>query len=282
MTDAHIRASLATFVLAAAAFVTAPAVAAPIVSFAQGQPAAAFPCALVGPGSANPLGECAVPTAVTEARATWLDGVANATFEEFENDASRVLGSPALFSGAATMSLGQAAVGSGFYQDPIFGGNFLGRFNTTNGGGSKGWWFEYASGTATIRFADPIEAFGFYLTDLGDEDGGSASLSLFNGQDAIAGGSNLAVAGRDAGGALLPLLNTNGSVLFFGVTSDGNPFDSVTLTINPGALGSANFAGLDSLIIGQVNSNGTPVPTPGTLALTGLALLCLRCFRIRR
>lgn len=275
MTDFRIRAVLAPLFVAAAAMASASATAAPIVSFAQGLPNVAHPCAQESAAGLNDQqGLCQVPAAVSQARTAWLANVAAPSFEEFERTDSRQLGTPALFAGEATMTVDNTALGSGFYSNPLAGTTFLGRFNTTGGGGSTGWWFEFARGTATIRFNTPIEAFGFYLTDLGD-DGGSASVSLFNGQSAIAGGTNLSVGGQQA------LLTNNGGVLFFGVTSDGNPFDRVSLTINPSGDGATDFAGLDSLIIGNVNP-GTPLPAPGTLALAGLALLGLRRLHAKR
>ncbi len=276
MTDFRIRGALAPFLIAAAALAPASASAAPIVSFAQGVPSAAHPCAQESsPGLNNQQGICVVPAAVSQARANWVAGLTGAAQEEFEAAPSRQLATPALFSATATLTLGTGGGSAGFYNDPLIGSTFVGRFNTTGNGGAAGWWFEFGNDTATILFANPVEAFGFYLTDLGD-DGGSASVSLFNGQAAIAGGSNLAVVGRDALGAPLPLSRDNGSVLFFGVTADGTPFDRVTLTVNPNSLGGLDFVGLDSLIIGNVNNDGRPLPAPGTLALSCLALLFLR------
>jgi hypothetical protein len=279
MTDLRIQAALAPVVLVAAALASAPSFAAPIVSFAQGQPAAEFPCAVAGPGPVNPRGECVVPAAVGQARADWLANVAGQTVEEFETSTSRQLGTNTLFSGAGSMTATASNVG--FYDQPLVGSTFLGRFNTTLGGGSAGWWFEFAAGTATIRFSSPVEAFAFYLTDLGDE-GGSASVSLFNGQTAIAGGTNLAVVGQAANNAPRPLLTSNYSVLFFGVKSDGDPFDSMTLSVNRSALGANDFVGMDSLVFGNVDGAVTPLSSPGTLALAGIALLGLRCFRGKR
>lgn len=267
----RIHAAAIPLFLAGAALAAASATAAPIVTFAQGLPNTTHPCALeLAPGQNNQQGLCQVPTAVSQTRATWLSNVVAPSFEEFESAASRQLGTAVQFGGKATMTLDSGASGSGFYSNPLVGTTFLGRFNTTNGGGSTGWWFEFANGSVTIRFQSSIEAFGFYLTDPGDESGGgaAASVSLFNGQAAVSGGSNLAVAGNQAP------LTANGSVLFFGVTSDGNPFDRVTLTVSPSSTGSNDFVGLDSLIVGNVNA-ATPVPTPGTLALVSLALLGL-------
>lgn len=275
----HVRAALTPLVLAAAALASASAAAAPIVSFAQGQPAAAHPCAQESaPGLNNQQGLCQVPAAVSQARTAWLANVAAPRSEEFNfGNVDSAPPVPTLFAGEGTLTLDSGAFGSGYYSNPVLGTTFLGRFNTTNGGGATGWWFEFANGTATIRFNSPVEAFGFYLTDLGDDGGGGAkaSVSLFNGQSALAGGTDLAVAGREAP------LTANGSILFFGVTSDGNPFDRVTLTVSPSSSGSNDFMGLDSLIIGSVNP-GTPLPAPGTLALAGLALLGLRRLHANR
>ncbi len=279
MIDFRIRAAVAPIVLAAAALASASASAAPIVSFAQGAPNAAHPCATESAPGANDIqGLCTVPAAVNQARTAWLANVAGPSFEEFETAGSRQLGAPALFAGGATMT--STGVDAEFFNDPLVGTSFPGRFNTTGNGGAAGWWFESGSGVTTIRFANPIEAFGFYLTDLGDE-GGSASVSLFSGQTALAGGLNLAVTARGINGEPLPLLTSNNSVLFFGVTSDGNPFDRITLNINLSRQGGNDFVGLDSLIIGNVDT-GTPLPTPGTLALAGLALLGLRRFHAKR
>lgn len=267
----RVRATVLPLFLAGTVLTSVSATAAPIVTLAQGLPSATHPCAQESaPGLNDQQGLCQVPTAVSQTRATWLANVEGPSFEEFEGAASRQLGTGGQFGGKATMTLDGGGFGAGFYSNPLAGTTFVGRFNTTNGGGSTGWWFEFANGSVTIRFESSIEAFGFYLTDLGDDGGGgtAASVSLFNGQAVVAGGSNLAVAGNQSP------LTANGSVLFFGVTSDGNPFDRVTLTVSPSSTGSNDFVGLDSLIAGNV-STGTPVPAPGTLALVSLALLWL-------
>lgn len=69
------------------------------------------------------------------------------------------------------------------------------------------------------------QAFAHYLSDLGDG-GGVATISLSNGAQAIAGGQGLAIAPQGAVGSLL---TSNASVAFFGVPSDGHPFDTIAL-----------------------------------------------------
>jgi hypothetical protein len=116
--------------------------------------------------------------------------------------------------------------------------------------------FFSTADTFTVNFSSPIDAFGFYGTDIGD-DGGQLSVTLTK-----VGGGTVTLAVPNTIG------DPNGSLLFFGFTDSTTSYTSIT--IGDSAPGVDVF-GFDDLTIGQV----AVVPEPSTLLLCGLALLML-------
>jgi hypothetical protein len=139
----------------------------------------------------------------------------------------------------------------------------------TDGGGrfpidGNNYWhmFVEPGQSATFSFSTAMSAFGFYLTDLGDE-GGNVDL-IFTRADT----STFTIALSDdymANNGVSP----TASVLFFGIV-DNLEFVSMELQINAG---NGNL-GLDYLAVGT-KEEVREVPEPATLGLLGLGLLGL-------
>ncbi|WP_270937465.1 PEP-CTERM sorting domain-containing protein [Falsiroseomonas oryzae] len=128
------------------------------------------------------------------------------------------------------------------------------------------------TGGFSIAFAQPISAFGFFATDLGEFETLGIELSLTGPGGTIT---------RTIDGLLDGL--ANGSALFFGVQGTVETWTSVTLTLLSGR---EDLFGLDDVIIAAARSTDpgpgpgpNPVPEPGTLGLLGLGLAGLAAAR---
>ncbi|HEY5800697.1 MAG TPA: PEP-CTERM sorting domain-containing protein, partial [Burkholderiaceae bacterium] len=219
----------------AACFASATASAVPIIYFGENQ----------SPGGV-------VSGAPLTARTSFLSaltGVGNQTFESY------AVGTPAPLAlsfpgsaGAITATL----TGAG----DIENNTGAGRFNTSPGG-SK--WYE-VSGSFNIAFSNPISAFGFYGTDVGDFNG-QITLSLLGG-----GTTNLTVNNTVNG--------NDGSLLFFGFIDPTQSYTSIQFgNTNAGT----DIFGFDDMVIGD--SQQVSVPEPATMAILGLGLLGMGALR---
>jgi hypothetical protein len=108
----------------------------------------------------------------------------------------------------------------------------------------------------SITFSDPVAAFGFYATDVGDV-GGTLSLNYANGPSTVINVSQL--------------IKGNGNAFYLGYIDTDNPFTGVTFNNSA----TSDRFGYDNMTIGSVRQVVPPpsVPDSGmTLAMLGLAL----------
>jgi MYXO-CTERM domain-containing protein len=138
-----------------------------------------------------------------------------------------------------------------------------GRFATDGTG-----WAEMESPTVTFDFsANPLQALGFYMTDLGDFET-NVVVTLFD-TDSKQRSFNIS-------DLLGPGQIGNSSLVFWGFAdTTGASYTRMTISAD---LSDDRF-GIDSFITGSVQApNPNPVPVPGTLALAAaaLGLLALR------
>lgn len=176
-----------------------------------------------------------------------LSGVGTEDFEGFTLGSSEPLslgfpGSSGSIS--ATLSGGDATIdngGSGRYATS--GSQYV----ETEGGGDF-----------SINFSDPVAAFGFFGTDVGDF-GGELLLELTSG----AGSSDISVGNT--------VNAPDSSLLFFGVIDQSNPFTSIAFENTSGS----DFFGFDDMTVGDVGQVEPPaeVPVASSVTLFGGGLI---------
>jgi len=143
------------------------------------------------------------------------------------------------------------------------GGNLFGRFATS---GSQ--YLDTSTSNFTVTFSQPVAAFGFYATDVGDI-GGQLTVTTVN------GGSHVYTVANTLNG-------NDGSLLFWGIIDTANPFLSVSF--GNSAAGD-DFFGFDDLTIGdlqQVNPNPTPLPAALPLFASGIGVFGYLGWRRKR
>jgi hypothetical protein len=155
-----------------------------------------------------------------------------------------------------------------------------GRFDTTPGGGTS--WWESAS-IFTLEFEDPISAFGFYATDVGDFNA-RLLVRLFEGTASQPSGNDsefITVIEGPTGGEEEGPEPPNGSLLFWGFTDATTQYWKIEFVVDQydracSESGKCDFVGFDSLVFGPlkrfVEPPPTDIPEPGTLALGALSL----------
>jgi len=160
------------------------------------------------------------------------------------------------------------------------GSLWTGRFDTTAGLAalpgspvSTSGWFETNRASISIDFTTAVSAFGTFLTDVGDFEGGLtvevyAGNGLLFSRELIPGGTR----------------STDGGLAFFGYTNT-TQFNRVLFSITqPSGTqpDEYDFVGFDDFITGTLRSTGGSVPEPTSLALVGLSLALLGSVNRRR
>ena len=127
--------------------------------------------------------------------------------------------------------------------------------------------FDIGTVTVDIDFQQPTEYFGAYFTGLGTA-AGNLFFDFNNGSP-----QSLSVPGTPGGG-----------VRYFGVTSFGEPFQVMRLSLR-NVVGTRDIYGIDDITGGGVENGDVidnPIPEPGTLLLTGLGVAIAGLKRRRR
>lgn len=186
-----------------------------------------------------------------------LVGVGTETFESYNKWTQSPLSISFGSAGTATMR------GDGYIEQKSSGTN-TGRYPIS---GQKYWeaWEEFS-----IDFSDPIAAFGFYGTDIGDING-NLTLTLLN---SLTGFSQQLTVNHTAGRPG----NLGGSVLYLGLIADPNQvFNKIIFSNNSG--GTDAFA-FDNMTIGSLEQvkeepDGEDTPSesvPEPLTMAGMTL----------
>lgn len=182
-------------------------------------------------------------------------------------------------SGVATLTA-SAVTGKSEIQDTSGFPNdvFPGRFDTSGNlgmaRGETGRWFQ-TSRNFTIDFVSDQNAFGTYITDIGDF-GGTLSATF------IGAGLTETVTFTPGGGG-------QGALSFLGYTNDMLVFNKVIFAIaqgtgpniDPNDADTFDVIGFDDMIIGRLRNGGT-APEPSSVALVGLSLGLMTWGRRRR
>lgn len=180
-----------------------------------------------------------------------LVGVGTETFEGFSVGQSAPLAVDFGSAGTATLT-GSVSV----YQ----GTNSVGRYPIS---GQR--YLETTSENFILTFNQPIAAFGFYGTDLGD----------FNGRVTVTTVGGISIVyeiPHSLGGG-----NNDGKTVYWGVIDTVNPF--VQIVFGNSAAGTDYF-GFDDFSIGSMQQV-KPTPEPTTMLLLGLGVLGLAGLRKR-
>ncbi len=194
--------------------------------------------------------------AARDAFLTNLVGVGTEDFEGFARYTSAPLALNFVGAGTATLSGGGEVMddnyGPAFSPNPEPDQEWYGQFAIS---GSQ-YFGQVSSPGLVVDLSDPVAAFGFYATDIGDFSG---RLEL----ELLGGGTTVV--------EIPTTLNSpGGSVIYFGLIDVDNPFTKVTFTATSGS----DVYGFDDLTIGNVEQVNI-IPEPGTVFLFGFGLIGL-------
>jgi hypothetical protein len=215
----------------------------------------------------NPGGDphilSAFPNSVAARNSFFLDlvGVGTETFDSFSVGTNNPTATFNVPSGTvqATLNGGTIAAGSdGAGRYPISSPNYL---------------FAGTSSFA-VTFSQPIAAFGFFGTDIGDF-GGTLSLTLTDTSHVV---THLTVPNLLGTCGGTPCSDpTSGSVLYFGFFDTGDTYTSIAFTNNS----SVDNFGFDNFSVGTL-AQVVPTPEPASLVMLGSAVAGLVMARRRR
>lgn len=171
----------------------------------------------------------------------------------------RVLSSGTMSVTADLTGIGQVA------EIPEVNRNSAGRYPVTVPvGGDQYFDTNFALLAFTIVFSSPVDAVGFFGTDVGDFDG-QLRLNLTHADNSL---SQIVLPHQTSGTVGDPANNWNASLMFFGVHST-SPIKSVSLE-NLGS-GYDRF-GFDNLVIAQQSTTIVPEPSSILLAACGMVI----------
>ena len=127
----------------------------------------------------------------------------------------------------------------------------------------------------SVKFSEPISAFGFYATDIGDFYG-HVTLTFIN---------NAITINETIPSTTSTTQNPGGTVIYYGFIDFDNAFDEV---IFGNSSGDADFFGFDDFTIGTLaqvkppeDSGTSPVPEPSTIFLVSFGLIGLGALKRR-
>ena len=187
---------------------------------------------------------------------SYLIGVGTEDFESFSYGTSAPL----------TVDFGSAGTATLTGMGSIKSGDSVGRWAIS---GTQYWEAPGSSSSLfSIVFSDPIAAFGFYGTDIGDFNG-QVTVTTMNGENTTY------TIPHSMGQA-----NYANTCLYWGVIDTENLFTSITFA-NTGS--GSDWFGFDDFSIGSLEQvDPTPhVPEPATLLLLGMGFLGLGVLRRR-
>jgi hypothetical protein len=134
-------------------------------------------------------------------------------------------------------------------------------------------YYNAATSSFVISLSNPIAAFGFYGTDIGDF-GGQLSLTLTDINNVT---TTLIVPATQGSGGSQP---ENGSALYFGFYDLTNVYTSIAFN-NSSTVDQFGFDDFSVGTVSQVTPTPTPAPIPPTILLMGTGLLALGAARLR-
>jgi hypothetical protein len=184
-----------------------------------------------------------------------LSGVGTETLDGFASGTSNV---PVNFGNGVT-----ATLTGGVIQSFSSAGRFA--ISSPN-------YYNTATSSFTINLSDPIAAFGFYGTDIGDF-GGQLSITLTDVNNAT---TTLTVPNSQGSVGSQP---QNGSALYFGFYDLSNVYTSIAFNNSS----TVDQFGFDNFSVGTVSQvTPTITPLPPSLILMSTGLLALGATRLRR
>lgn len=222
----------------------------------------------------------APPPALSEQMAAAVNGFGSAVdvrgVQTFESGLINFEFSP---GNGAYLASGQPVLIDGNSDVPDRG---LGRYNMTPGLGTlpngRPDWGRWLEATATFAYTfntEPLNAFGIFITDLGDF-GGTLMIEFLDGQGQAFYSKELFNDDTGTTNTLASPLATgglgNGNLLFFGVTLD-QAYSGVRFSIQQLGATTVDVLGFDEMVLANAKTiTPQPAPEPATLALVGLAL----------